>query len=257
MSLRLAGRAALVTGSSKGIGRVVALAGEGCDVVVNGTDRGAVKLVAEEVERLGRRALAAPADVAEADQVSRMLADSVRSFGKLDILVNNAGGSLGTPTQVPPKVTEDVWDRVVDVNLKAVYLCTRAAIGYMKEQGSGRIVTIGSMAARFGDLQTSPHYTAAKAGVLGLMRHVAKDVRRYGITVNTVCPGYIMSGPRVERLWQERRRTGKAEGMLSQIALGRVGRPEEVAAVVVFLCSDEASYVTGATIDVNGGFMGV
>jgi NAD(P)-dependent dehydrogenase (short-subunit alcohol dehydrogenase family) len=124
----------------------------------------------------------------------------------------------------------------------------------MKEQKSGKIVNISSVGARIGDASGSPHYCAAKAGVLGLMRHVAKEVGPYGINVNSVCPGFIISGPRIERLWQERRETGKADQIFSQIALGRTGRVEEVASVVVFLCSDEASYVTGATIDVNGGY---
>ncbi len=260
-AMRLRDKVAVVTGSSKGIGWAIAiaLAREGCDVVVNGSDVEAMKSVVEEITKLDRRALSIVANVSDSTQASGIMDECVRTFGKIDILVNNAGGSMGSASKIPPKVlsdvTEDAWDLVIDVNLKGVFLCTRAALRYMKEQKSGKIVTISSMAARFGDLQTSPHYSAAKAGVLGLMRHVAKDVGRYGITANCICPGYIMSGPRVERLWQERRDTGKAEAMLSQIALGRVGRPEEVAGVVVFLCSDEASYITGATIDVNGGFV--
>jgi NAD(P)-dependent dehydrogenase (short-subunit alcohol dehydrogenase family) len=138
-----------------------------------------------------------------------MIDTCVKTFGKIDILVNNAGGSIGTPTKLPPKligeVTEHTWDLVIDVNLKGTFLCTQAAVKYMREQKSGKIVNISSMAARIGDLLTSPHYSAAKAGVLGLMKHVAKEVGRYGINVNSICPGFIISGPRIERLWQERR----------------------------------------------------
>ena len=166
---------------------------------------------------------------------------------------------MGTPTKLPPKVigdvTEDHWNLVIDTNLKGTFLCTQAAVKYMKEQKGGKIVNISSVGARIGDLLGSPHYSAAKAGVLGLTRHVAKEVGRYGIYINSICPGFIMSGPRIEKLWQERRETGKADGTLNQIALGRVGKPEDVASVVVFLSSDEASFITGATIDVNGGFV--
>jgi NAD(P)-dependent dehydrogenase (short-subunit alcohol dehydrogenase family) len=207
---------------------------------------------------MGRRSLGIVADVCNRQQVNDMVEKCVKTLGRIDILVNNAGGSMGTPTTLPAKritdVTEDHWDLVVDTNLKGTFLCTQAAIRYMKEQKSGKIVNISSVGARIGDASGSPHYCAAKAGVLGLMRHVAKEVGPYGINVNSVCPGFIISGPRIERLWQERRETGKADQIFSQIALGRTGRVEEVASVVVFLCSDEASYVTGATIDVNGGY---
>ena len=125
----------------------------------------------------------------------------------------------------------------------------------MKEQKSGRIVNISSVAARCGDLLTSPHYSAAKAGVLGLTRHVAKEVGRYGININSICPAHIVSGPESEKFWQKIRETGNADVILNQIALGRLGGPEEVGSVVVFLCSDGASYITGATIDVNGGYV--
>lgn len=258
--MRLRNRIALVTGSAKGIGKAiaVALAREGCDVVINDIDMEPMDSVVQEIKKMGRRSIAIVADVCNRQQVNDMIEKCVKTFGRIDILVNNAGGSMGTPTTLPAKVTTDVtedhWDLVVDTNLKGTFLCTQAAIQYMKEQKSGKIVNISSVGARMGDGAGSPHYCAAKAGVLGLMKHVAKEVGRYGINVNSVCPGFIISGPRIERLWQERRETGKADLLLSQIALGRTGRVEEVASVVVFLCSDEASYVTGATIDVNGGY---
>lgn len=258
--MRLKDRVALVTGSAKGIGEAIAiaLAREGCDVVINDVDVEPMDSVVQEIKKMGRRSISIVADVSDIKQVNNMIDKCVETFGKIDILVNNAGGSMGTPTKLPPKligdVTEEIWDLVIDVNLKGTFLCTQAAVKYMKEQKSGKIVNISSMAARMGDLASSPHYHAAKAGVIGLMRHVAKEVGRYGIYVNSICPAFIISGPRIERLWQERRETGKADMILNQIALGRTGRPEEIASVVVFLCSDEASYITGATIDVNGGY---
>jgi len=259
--MRLKDQVALVTGSAKGIGKAIAIAlsREGCDVVINDIDVEPMDSVVQEIRKIGRRSIPIVADVCDKKQVGEMVDKCVETFGKFDILVNNAGGSMGTPTKLPPKVigdvTENYWDLVVDTNLKGTFLCTQAVVKYMKEQKSGKIVSISSQAARMGDLVTSPHYSAAKTGVLGLMRHVAKEVGPFGINVNTICPGFIMSGPRMEKIWQERRETGKAEEILKQIALGRTGRVEEVASVVVFLCSDEASYITGATIDVNGGYV--
>jgi 3-oxoacyl-[acyl-carrier protein] reductase len=250
-----------VTGSAKGIGKAIAiaLAREGCDVIINDIDVEPMDSVVQEIKKIGRQSISIVADVCDYKQVNKMVGKCVEAFGKIDILVNNAGGSMGTPTKLPPKVigdvTEDQWDLVIDINLKGTFLCTQAAVKFMKEQKSGKIVNISSLVGRIGDLNTSPHYSAAKAGVLGLMRHVAKEVGRYGIYVNNVCPGFVVSGPRMERLWQERRETGKADEILKQIPLGRTGRVEEIASVVVFLCSDEASYITGATIDVNGGYV--
>lgn len=259
--MRLKDKAALVTGSAKGIGKAiaVALAREGCNVVVNDVDVEPMEGVVQEIQKMGRRAISIVADVRDREQVYKMVEKCVETFGKIDILVNNAGGTMGTPTKLPPKllgeVTDDTWELVLDVNLRGTFLCTQAAVKYMKEQKSGKIVNISSMGGRIGDLCTSPHYSAAKAGVLGLMRHVAKEVGRYGINVNSICPGFIISGPRIEKLWQDRRETGRADEILEQIALKRTGKPEEIASVAVFLCSEESSYMTGTTLDVHGGYV--
>jgi len=254
--MRLRDKVALVTGSAKGIGKAIALAlsREGCHVVINDIDTEPMDGVVEEIKRMGRRSISVPADVSSQQQVNNMIDKCVETFGRIDILVNNAGGAMGTAKEIGD-VTVDHWNLVIDVNLKGTFLCTQAAVRYMKEQKSGRIVNISSVAGRWGDLVSRSHYSAAKAGVLGLTRHVAKEVGRYGIRINSVCPGHIMSGPKAERAWQERREKGKADMILEQIALGRAGGPEEVANVVVFLCSDESSYITGATIDVNGGYV--
>jgi 3-oxoacyl-[acyl-carrier protein] reductase len=261
LEMRLKDKVALVTGSAKGIGKAIAiaLAKEGCDVVINDIDTGQIKGCVQEIRKMGRSSIAIVADVSNLQQVNDMVSKCVKTFGRIDILINNAGGTMGTPTKLPPRVigdvTEDIWDSVIDVNLKGVFFCTQAAVGVMKKQKSGKIVNISSMAARIGDLLTSPHYSAAKAGILGLTRHVAKEMGPYGININNICPGFIISGPRIERIWQERRETGKADAILQQIPLRRPGNPEEIASVVVFLCSEGASYITGATIDVNGGFV--
>lgn len=255
--MRLKEKVALVTGSGKGIGRAIALAlaHEGCDIVINDIDIEPIDDVIKKIKKIDRRAISVVADVCKRQQVNYMIDKCVKTFGKIDILVNNAGGSMGNP--LPPKligdVSEDHWNLVLDTNLKGTFLCTQAAVKYMKEQKSGKIVNISSVGGRIGDPITTPHYSAAKAGVLGFTRHVAKELGRYGIYINAICPGHISSGPRIERYWQERREKGTADKALERIALGRVGRPEEIANVAVFLCSDESSYITGATIDVNGG----
>jgi len=259
--MRLKDRVALVTGSAKGIGKAIALAlaREGCDVVINDIDVEPMDGVVREIQGMGRRSVPVVADVTNREAVNRMTAQCVETLGGLDILVNNAGGSMGTPAKAPPRligdVTEEYWDLVVDVNLKGTFLCTQAAVPYMKERKRGKIVNISSMGAKIGEVLSSPPYCAAKAGILGLMRQLAKQLGPHGIYVNNICPGFTLSGPRIERIWEERRKTGQADAILSQIALGRPARPEEIASVVVFLCSDEASYITGATIDVNGGYL--
>jgi len=261
--MRLKDKVALVTGSPGGIGRAngIALTREGCDLVINDINVEPMESVVAEIKKVGRRSISIVADVCQQQQVWHMIDQCVKTFGRIDILVNNAGGggSMGAPTKPPPKligdVTEDHWDSVIGTNLKGTFFCTQAAVKYMREQKSGKIVNISSVAGRTGDVLTSPHYSAAKAGVLGLTRHVAKEVGRYGININSICPAHIISGPESEKFWQRIRETGKADVILDQTALGRLGGTEEVASVVVFLCSDEASYITGATIDVNGGYV--
>jgi len=254
--MRLDDKIAVVTGSGKGIGRAIAmvLAREGCDVVINDIDVESMESAVEAIKGMGRRSISIAADVCRPQEVSKLINGCVETFGRIDILVNNAGGSLNTP-QTISDVTEQHWDLVVDSNLKGTFLCTQAALKYMKERKSGAIVNISSVAGRFGDLHSRGHYSAAKAGVLGLSRHVAKEVGPYGIRINCICPGHIMSGPRIEKRWNEMRASGKADAMLEQIALRRMGRPPDVAGAVVFLCSEEAGYITGATLDVNGGFV--
>jgi 3-oxoacyl-[acyl-carrier protein] reductase len=260
--MRLKDKVALVTGSAKGIGRAIAmaLAREGCDVVINDIDVEPMDSVVQEIKRLGRQSTSMVADVRDKEQVDKMIDKCVGILGKIDILVNNAGGGgTGGPNNLPRKfiedITEEQWEWVIDTNLKGTFLCTQAAVKHMKEQKSGKIVNISSHVARKGDLMNSSHYSAAKAGILGLTRHVAKEVGPYGININSICPGPIMSGPRAELRWQERRATGEYNEAIKAIALGRLGRVEDIASVVVFLCSDEASYITGATIDVNGGYV--
>jgi NAD(P)-dependent dehydrogenase (short-subunit alcohol dehydrogenase family) len=243
--MKLKGKVALVTGSGKGIGRAIALglAREGANVGVNDIDTESMESVVQEIRNIGSSSMGIMADVRNQQEVQKMVEECVKAFERIDILVNNAGGSFETPSVIE-EVEKEHWDLVIDTNLKGTFFCTQAVVNYMKKQKSGKIVNISSLAGKVGVLSTRPQYSAAKAGIIGLMRHVAKDLGRYGIYVNTICPGPIATGPSL-----------KGNEILKEIPLGRLGKPEEIASVTIFLCSDEASYVLGATIDVNGGYV--
>ena len=255
--MKLKDKVAIVTGSSKGLGRAFALtfAWEGADVVVNGRDVPAMEEVCRQIEAMGRKALMIPADVREAGQVKEMVDQTLTAFGRIDILINNAGGALFTPVAMD-QLEEEHWDLVVDTNLKGAFLCAKEVLPPMKAQGCGRIVNVSSKAGRTYGTIAGAHYVSAKAGVVGLTRQLAWETGRYGITVNAVAPGLFLSTERIENLWASRPKEVKDQ-LIKEIALGRLGEVDELANVVLFLASDDASYVTGVVVDVNGGrFMG-
>ena len=249
--MRLEGKIALVTGSAHGIGKAVALrlAEEGADLVLVDVDAGALAEVVAQVEASGRRVLSSNADVTLGDEVEALVEKVLGAFGRVDLLINNVGGSRG-PRQIEATQEED-FDEVVRLNLKSTFLVTRAIIPSMKRQGSGRIVNVASVAAKVGSLTGSPAYSAAKAGVLGFTRHAAAELAPFHITVNAVAPGVTQSERMSNRLatWSEEER----RALVSRIPLGRLATVQEVAAAIVFLCGEEAGYITGATVDVNGG----
>jgi len=243
-------KVAIVTGASRGIGRAIALAlaESGADIVVNyaGSEQ-AAREVAAEIEGLGRKALTIQADVADAGQVDQMVQQAIDAFGKIDILVNNAGI---TRDNLLMRMKEDEWDQVISTNLKGVYLCTKAVTRPMMKQRGGRIINIASVVASLGNAGQA-NYVAAKAGVIGLTKSVARELASRGITVNAVAPGFIETDM-TAKLGEDIQ-----AGINAQIPLQRMGRPEEIAAMVRFLASDQASYVTGQTIHVYGGmYMG-
>jgi 3-oxoacyl-[acyl-carrier protein] reductase len=244
-------RVALVTGASRGIGASVAeiLARRGAKVAVSARTVSDLEAVAASIRKNGGEALAVPCDVVEPAQVDAMVETVVKKWGRLDILVNNAG--LGTPAKPVEELPPEEWDQTILLNLKSVYLCIRAAAPVMKRQKYGRIVNVTSLAGRFFSRLSGPHYSAAKAGVVGFTRHMAAELGPFGVGVNSVAPSPVLTA-RVKVKW-EARPEEERKRILAGIPLGRLAQPEEVATVIAFLASDDASYVNGACIDVNGG----
>jgi 3-hydroxybutyrate dehydrogenase len=250
------GRVALVTGGGRGIGRAIALAlaRDGLDVAVVGRSQAPLDAVAKEIAGTGRRSFAAVCDVVSARDVDAAVAAVRGRLGSIDVLVNNAGIAESAPLT---KLDEAHWDRTIAVNLKGTYLCTRAVVDEMIGRGSGRIINVASIAGRVGFAYTSA-YCASKHAVLGFTRAIALELARKGVTVNAICPGWVeteMTASTIDRIVkttgrsaEEARRT--LEAMSPQ---QRLIRPEEVAAVAVFLAGDAASGITGQAIDVDGG----
>jgi 3-oxoacyl-[acyl-carrier protein] reductase len=247
--MNLEGKVALVTGGGRGIGRAVALAlaDAGADVALAvSRDTAAAEEVAEEIRGKGRRALARKADVSSGEEAEGLVAATVQELGRIDCLINNAGV---TRDGLVMRLSEDDWDTVLDVNLKGGFHCTKAALRRMVRQRSGRIVNVTSVMGITGNAGQA-NYSASKAGLIGLTKATAKEVGSRGITCNAVAPGWIntrMTAALPEEVSRE---------VLKQIPLGRLGEPEDVAGLVLFLCSDAASYITGQVIVVDGGLIG-
>ncbi|MBI2456937.1 MAG: 3-oxoacyl-ACP reductase FabG [candidate division NC10 bacterium] len=249
--MRFDGKVAIVTGSSDGIGRAAALifAREGGQVVLNARGQDRLEATRTALQAVGKPPLVVAGNVSQAAVVERLVGEALQQFGRMDILVNNAGG--GTLLRFLEEVTEEEWDLTVDSNLKSAFLCCKAVAPAMKRQQYGRIVNVSSVAGRNVSRLSGPQYSSAKAGMLGLTRHLAQDLGPFGITANAVAPGPTLVD-RVARKWALRSEEDRAR-ILANIPLGRLAAPEEVATVIAFLASDDAAYVTGVTIDVNGG----
>lgn len=243
---RLRGQVAIVTGGSRGIGRAtaIALAAEGAHIVVNyASSSTAAEAVVAEVQGMGGEAIAVQADVSNVEQVDALIEAAMSRWGHVDVLVNNAGITRDT---LLLRMKPEDWQAVIDLNLTGVFLCTRAVSKIMLKQRSGRIVNITSVAGQMGN-PGQANYSAAKAGVIGFTKTVAKELASRGITVNAVAPGFIAT---------DMTHNLDAEGILKFIPLGRYGQPEEVAGLIRFLAADPAAaYITGQVMNVDGGMV--
>jgi NAD(P)-dependent dehydrogenase (short-subunit alcohol dehydrogenase family) len=250
---RFEGRVALVTGGAGGLGREVVadLAREGATVAVADVDSSAAGRAADEAGREGARTLALELDVSEKPSVDAALARVEEELGGLDVLVNLAGGSLDTPRHLA-EISPEHYDLVLNVNLRGTFLCCQAAAPLLARSGAGVIVNVSSIGGRSASPVTGVPYAAAKAGVLGLTRRLAMELGPLGIRVNAIAPGLFLSGPRLEGMW-EALTEGERARVLAEIPLGRMPGPGEAAAPILFLASEDASYITGAVLDVNGG----
>jgi len=247
-SFDLTGKVAVVTGGTKGLGYGIAitLARYGADVVVASRTAADCARVEDELNNLGRRALGVPTDVSKSNQVDNLIAKTVETMGKIDIMVCNGGTST---TCSALKLSEEEWDRVMDVDLKGVFLCARAAAKQMVEQGhGGRIINMSSAAGLKGSKNVSP-YCAAKAGVVNLTRALALEWAKYNITVNSVCPSYVITDINQEALSDPKVK----DTILKTIALRRFGTLEEIAAATLYLASDCSGFMSGAFLRLDGG----
>jgi 3-oxoacyl-[acyl-carrier protein] reductase len=249
---KLSGEVVLVTGAGQGIGESVALklAKEGAIVVVNDLELCRARKVSQKIRALGGESTAIRADVSNRKQIKDLVRKIVGQYKRIDILVNNAGISPKKEGGKPPfyNMSEAEWNRVMDVNLKSVFLCSQLVAKFMIERKTGQIVNISSIAGKTGNSGPSgAHYCASKAGVISLTKSMAHELCQYGIRVNSVAPGAIDTPLHQATSPRLRKR------IVEQIPLGRFGLPEEVAEAVLFLVSPQASYITGEVLDVNGG----
>lgn len=239
------GQTALITGAGTGIGKAIALelASKGCDVAICGRRIEPLAETAAEIEALGRKALYASVDVSSNEAVTSFVTDVIAKLGKIDILINNAGV---TRDNLLMRMSEEEWDSVIDTNLKGAFLFSKAVSRPMMKQRAGSIVNISSVVGITGNAGQC-NYTASKAGLIALTKSMAKELSSRGIRVNAVAPGFIKS-QMTEKLSQE-----LCDALLGNIPAGRLGEPGDIAKAVAFLCSPDASYITGQTISVNGG----
>jgi 3-oxoacyl-[acyl-carrier protein] reductase len=246
--MRLHDRVALITGAARGIGLGIArvFAREGARLALIDLDAAGVQQAQAQVEAEGGEALAFPLDVTDGAGGRAVIADLLARWGRVDILVNNAGIYEILPFE---EIDEARWDRVMAVNLKGAFLCSQAVVAPMKAQGWGRIINVASSAGKTGGTLAGAHYSVSKAGLICLTKQLARELGPHGITVNAVAPGRIDT-PMIQAATE-----AENEEFRRRTPLGRLGTPEDVAAAVLFLASEEASFITGEILDVNGGLL--
>jgi 3-oxoacyl-[acyl-carrier protein] reductase len=244
-----AGKVAVVTGAARGIGRAIAtsLAARGAKVVIADTNESEALATARSLNQANLPASARRCDVRNEDEVSHLFSSVGQTIGPVEILVNNAGVLRSTAVE---NISGEEWDLVLDVNLKGAFLCAKAVLPSMKARRYGRIVNIASMAGRATSTLGGAHYTAAKAGLLGLSRHLAREAAPYGICVNAVCPGIVNTSMVDSSITPDIK-----DRLAASIPFARLAEPAEIAQLVCFLASDDAAYITGASVDIHGGEM--
>lgn len=250
---RFVGRTALITAAARGIGfaTAVRLAAEGAHVWITDLDEKALAEATQAAQAVGLQLNTLRMDSTDASDVDRSISTILQRAGGIDILVNNAGGSLHTPYRFLDE-DETHWQRVMDLNVMGAVRACRAVLPSMAAGQNGRIINFGSKAGRFGSLIAGPNYAAAKGAVSALTRQLAQEFGPQGITVNCICPGVVMT-ERTRGLWAERRSVEERERILQEIPLRRYAEVEDVAAAVAFFASTDASFITGVTLDLNGG----
>jgi len=243
----LKGKVVIITGASQGIGKTCAeaLAKEGCSVVICARRKEALEKAVEEIKAEGTEVLGVQADVAKAEDIANLVAKTIEKFGCIDILVNNAGFF---PIKMFEEMSQEDWQRVIDINLTGTFLVTKAVYGHMADEGHGKIINITSAAGRLGGAGLV-HYSAAKAGVIGFTRALAREAAQAGIQVNAMAPGIIETDTAKSTF------PGFAlKEYIKSVPLGRLGKDEDLVGMLVFLCSDHSSYITGQTFAVDGGY---
>ena len=249
--MKMRGKVVFVTGSTRGIGKAFAVgfAREGADVVIHGRDAEKVKVVTAEIEGLGGKSIGVTGDVSSSRDVARMVEEAAQSFGRIDVLVNNAG--INPFIVEAEKIKEEGWDQVMNVNLKGVFLCCQMIGRKMIEQGGGKIINISSAAALNGE-QGFLVYCVSKSGVIMLTRILAYEWSKYNITVNAIAPGFVAAGMNTPLLNKE----VLVSGLSNRVPLKRLGRPEEIVQIALFLGSEDSGYINGTTLVADGGMAG-
>lgn len=250
---RLKDKIAIVTGAAGGLGIAICkeLLSEGATVVLTDISQELLNKAKTQIEEYNGKFELEELDVTNKKQIDDLMERVYKKYNKIDILVNVAGGSLYTP-KILEQIEEKHWDKVINVNLKGTFLCSQSVIKYMAKNKYGKIINMSSIGGRTASIVTGVPYAAAKGGVISLTRRLALEVGPLGINVNAIAPGTVLSGQRMIDLWNELSDEQKNQ-TLASIPLGRLSTAEEQAKVVSFLASDDASYITGAVIDVNGG----
>lgn len=246
--MRFENKTAVITGGAGGIGKATAhiLGRDGADIIISDVNKEACDKAITDLAEEGIKATAIVADLLSHDEIKTLFEKIIGQAGKIDFLVNCAGISSQTPV---PEVTWEEWDLLVDINLKSPFFCCQEVLPHMMKAKNGKIITLSSAAGKVGGVAVGPHYSAAKAGIICLTKSLAKYAAPYNITVNSVCPGLIAT--EMTRVWGEE----KNEKFRKSLPIQRHGKPEEVGEVIAFLLSDKADYITGETVDINGGLV--